>query len=146
MRSDGNLADLLHRPKGAGLAPMSPEVLAEGSHLLTMSGREVFKAAVRSMAESCDRALDGAKVSIREVDLMIPHQANIRIIEATAKHANIPMEKVFVNVDRFGNTSAGSVPIALDEAVRAGRVTDGSLVLFVAFGAGFTWGSMVVRF
>jgi 3-oxoacyl-[acyl-carrier-protein] synthase-3 len=77
---------------------------------------------------------------------MIPHQANIRIIEATAKHAAIPMDKVFVNVDRYGNTSAASVPIALDEAIEAGRVKDGSTVLLVAFGAGFTWGSMVVRF
>jgi 3-oxoacyl-[acyl-carrier-protein] synthase-3 len=77
---------------------------------------------------------------------MIPHQANIRIIEATAKHAGIPMEKVYVNVDRFGNTSAASIPIALSEAVNEGRITDGTTVMFVAFGAGFTWGSMVVRF
>jgi 3-oxoacyl-[acyl-carrier-protein] synthase-3 len=77
---------------------------------------------------------------------MIPHQANVRIIEATAKHAGIPLEKVFVNVERFGNTSAASIPIALDEAVRTGRIQEGSIVMFVAFGAGFTWGSMVVRF
>ena len=117
MRSDGNLADLLHRPKGGGCFPMSDAVLAEGSHYIQMSGREVFKHAVRSMADAADRALDGAKLSGTDVDLMIPHQANIRIIEATAKHANIPMEKVFVNVDRYGNTSAASIPIAL----RTGR-------------------------
>jgi 3-oxoacyl-[acyl-carrier-protein] synthase-3 len=146
MRSDGNLADLLHRPKGGGCFPMSDAVLAEGSHYIQMSGREVFKHAVRSMADAADRALDGAKLSGTDVDLMIPHQANIRIIEATAKHANIPMEKVFVNVDRFGNTSAASIPIALDEARRQGRIVEGSTVLFAAFGAGFTWGSMVVRF
>jgi len=146
MRSDGNLADLLHRPKGGGCFPMNDEVLAEGSHYIQMSGREVFKHAVRSMADAADRALDGAKLSGTDVDLMIPHQANIRIIEATAKHANIPMEKVFVNVDRFGNTSAASIPIALDEARRQGRIVEGSTVLFAAFGAGFTWGSMVVRF
>ena len=146
MRSDGNLADLLHRPKGGGCFPMSDAVLAEGSHYIQMSGREVFKHAVRSMADAADRALDGAKLSGTDVDLMIPHQANIRIIEATAKHANIPMEKVFVNVDRYGNTSAASIPIALDEARRMGRIVDGSTVLFAAFGAGFTWGSMVVRF
>jgi len=146
MRSDGNLADLLHRPKGGGCFPMSDEVLAEGSHYIQMSGREVFKHAVRSMADAADRALDGAKLSGTDIDLMIPHQANIRIIEATAKHANIPMEKVFVNVDRFGNTSAASIPIALDEARRQGRIVEGSTVLFAAFGAGFTWGSMVVRF
>ncbi len=146
MRSDGNLADLLHRPKGGGCFPMSDAVLAEGSHYIQMSGREVFKHAVRSMADAADRALDGAKLSGTDIDLMIPHQANIRIIEATAKHANIPMEKVFVNVDRLGNTSAASIPIALDEARRQGRIVEGSTVLFAAFGAGFTWGSMVVRF
>ncbi|MBI2408962.1 MAG: ketoacyl-ACP synthase III [Gemmatimonadetes bacterium] len=146
MRSDGTLADLLHRPAGGALRPVTPEVLAEGSNCITMAGREVFKNAVRSMAEACDRALDGAKLSSADIDLLIPHQANIRIIEATAKHANIPMEKVYVNVDRYGNTSAASVPIALDEALRAGRIREGMTVMFVAFGAGFTWGSLVVRF
>jgi 3-oxoacyl-[acyl-carrier-protein] synthase-3 len=146
MRSDGNLADLLHRPKGGGKFPSTPEIIADGTDKLTMAGREVFKYAVRSMADASDRALDGAKLTANDIDLMIPHQANIRIIEATAKHANIPMEKVFVNVDRYGNTSAASIPIALDEAVRSGRITEGSTVMFVAFGAGFTWGSMVVRF
>jgi 3-oxoacyl-[acyl-carrier-protein] synthase-3 len=111
-----------------------------------MRGREVFKNAVRSMADACDRALDLAKLSSSDIDLLIPHQANVRIIEATAKHANVPMEKVFVNVDRFGNTSAASIPIALDEAIAQGRVKEGTIVMFVAFGAGFTWGSMVVRF
>ena len=146
MRSDGTLADLLHRPKGGAAAPMSETILAEGTHLLTMAGREVFKNAVRSMADAADRALDGAKLSAHDIDLLIPHQANIRIIEATAKHANIPMEKVYVNVDRFGNTSAASIPIALSEAQESGLIKDGSTVMFVAFGAGFTWGSMVVRF
>ena len=146
MRSDGTLANLLHREKGAGNAPITPEIIAEGSHWITMAGREVFKNAVRSMAEASDRALDGAKLSATDIDVMIPHQANIRIIEATAKHANIPMEKVFVNVDRYGNTSAASIPIALSEAQEQGIVKEGSTVMFVAFGAGFTWGSMVVRF
>lgn len=146
IRSDGTLADLLHRPKGGSAAPMTPEVLAEGSHFIAMQGREVFKNAVRSMADAADRALDGAKLSAAEIDLLIPHQANARIIEATAKHANIPMDKVFVNVGEYGNTSAASIPIALDEAVRSGRITEGMNVMFVAFGAGFTWGSMVVRF
>lgn len=146
MRSDGTLADLLQRPKGAGSAPMTAEILAEGSHFITMAGREVFKNAVRSMADAADRALDGAKLSAADIDVLIPHQANIRIIEATAKHAGIPMEKVFVNVDRYGNTSAGSIPIALSEAMAGGVVKEGTTVMFVAFGAGFTWGSMVVRF
>jgi 3-oxoacyl-[acyl-carrier-protein] synthase-3 len=146
MRSDGTLAELLYRPNGGATVPMTDAILAEGSHLVRMAGREVFKAAVRSMAEAADRALDGARMTGQDIDLMIPHQANIRIIEATAKHANIPMDKVFVNVDRYGNTSSASIPIALDEAIQSGRVRDGSTVLFVAFGAGFTWASMVVRF
>ena len=146
MRSDGTLADLLHRPKGGGSEPVTAKIIEDGTHLLTMAGREVFKNAVRSMADAADRALDGAKLSATDIDVMIPHQANIRIIEATAKHASIPMEKVFVNVDRFGNTSAASIPIALSEAHAQGVVKEGSTVLFVAFGAGFTWGSMVVRY
>jgi 3-oxoacyl-[acyl-carrier-protein] synthase-3 len=146
MRSDGTLAELLYRPKGGATIPMTEAVIAEGSHLVQMAGREVFKAAVRSMAEAADRALDGARMTGKDIDLMIPHQANVRIIEATAKHSNIPMEKVFVNVDRYGNTSSASIPIALDEAIQSGRVREGSTVLFVAFGAGFTWASMVVRF
>jgi len=98
------------------------------------------------MADAADRALDGAKLSAADIDVLIPHQANIRIIEATAKHAGIPMEKVFVNVEKYGNTSAASIPIALSEAQKAGIVKEGTTVMFVAFGAGFTWGSMVVRF
>ena len=146
LRSDGTLAELLYRPHGGATTPLSEAVLAERSHYVKMAGREVFKHAVRMMADAADRALDGARLTGADVDLMIPHQANVRIIEATAKHANIPMSKVFVNVDRYGNTSSASIPIALDEAIEAGRVKDGSTVLLCAFGAGFTWGSMVVRF
>jgi 3-oxoacyl-[acyl-carrier-protein] synthase-3 len=97
------------------------------------------------MADACDRALERAGVSGEAVDLLIPHQANIRIIEATAKHAGIPMEKVYVNIDRYGNTSAASVPIALDECIRCGRIGPGAVVLLVAFGGGFTWASAVLR-
>ena len=146
MRSDGTLADLLQRTGGGAANPFSAQVLADRSFYISMNGREVFKHAVRSMADAATRALDDAKLTSTDIDLMIPHQANIRIIEATAKHANIPMDKVFVNVDRFGNTSAASVPMALDEAIEQGRIKDGSTVLLVAFGAGFTWASMVVRF
>jgi 3-oxoacyl-[acyl-carrier-protein] synthase-3 len=145
LRSDGTLGDLLCRPSGGAARPFSAEVLEDRSQYIKMSGREVFKNAVRSMSEAATRALDSAKLTAEDIDLMIPHQANIRIIEATAKHASIPMEKVYVNVDRFGNTSAASVPIALDEAIERGVVGEGSTVLLVAFGAGFTWGSMVVR-
>ena len=146
IRSDGRLADLLYRPAGGAKIPMSSEVLADRSYLVKMAGREVFKAAVRSMADAADRALEMAALTAQDVDLLIPHQANIRIIEATARHSGIPMEKVFVNVDRYGNTSSASIPIAIDEAKKSGRITEGSIVLLVAFGAGFTWASMVIRF
>jgi 3-oxoacyl-[acyl-carrier-protein] synthase-3 len=145
LRSDGTLGDLLCRPSGGVARPFSAEVLEDRSQYIKMNGREVFKNAVRSMSEAATRALDSAKLTGADIDLMIPHQANIRIIEATAKHANIPMDKVYVNVDRFGNTSAASVPIALDEAIEKGVVGEGATVLLVAFGAGFTWGSMVIR-
>jgi len=145
MRSDGTLAELLYRPHGGARRPLCQDVLDERSHYVKMAGREVFKHAVRSMADAVDRALDGAKLTAADVDLLIPHQANVRIIEATAKHANMSMDKVFVNVDRFGNTSSASIPIALEEAIASGRVGPGSTVLLTAFGAGFTWGSMVVR-
>jgi len=145
MRSDGTLADLLYRPEGGATTPMSPAVLEARTHLVHMAGREVFKYAVRSMAESADRALDLARINVGDIDLLVPHQANLRIIEATAKHAGIPMDKVYVNVDRYGNTSSASIPIALDEAIQRGLVGEGSIVLMVAFGAGFTWASSVVR-
>ncbi len=146
MRSDGKLADLLHRPSGGASVPMTEAILADRSHFVQMAGREVFKHAVRSMSEAADRALDAARLTSEDIDIMIPHQANIRIIEATAKHAGIPMEKVYVNVDRFGNTSSASIPIALDEAIERGKIKEGTTALLVAFGAGFTWASMIVRF
>jgi len=146
IRSDGTLAELLWRPAGGAKVPFSEDTLADRSHFVKMAGRETFKHAVRSMSEACDRALDAAKLTGQDIDVLIPHQANMRIIEATAKHANVPMSKVFVNVDRYGNTSSASIPIALDEAIEAGRVKEGTTALMVGFGAGFTWGSMIVRF
>ena len=146
VRSDGTLGDLLCRPAGGAGMPFTPEVLNARTPFIQMNGREVFKHAVRSMSDAATRALDAAKLTGADVDVMIPHQANIRIIEATAKHAGIPMDKVYVNVDRYGNTSAASIPIALDEAVESGRIREGSTVLLVAFGAGFTWGAMAIRF
>jgi 3-oxoacyl-[acyl-carrier-protein] synthase-3 len=146
IRSDGTLAELLYRPAGGATVPFSQAVLGERTHYVKMAGREVFKHAVRSMSEAADRALDAARLTGSDIDLMIPHQANIRIIEASAKHANIPIEKVYVNVDRYGNTSSASIPIAIDEAIDCGRIKEGSTVLMVAFGAGFTWASTVVRF
>jgi 3-oxoacyl-[acyl-carrier-protein] synthase-3 len=145
MRSDGCLADLLYRPHGGAAHPMTKEIVENRSHLVRMAGREVFKHAVREMSEAADRALDSAKLRGADIDLLVPHQANKRIIEATAKHAGIPMSKVYVNVDRFGNTSSASIPIALDEVIEKKIVGPGSTVMMVAFGAGFTWASAIIR-
>lgn len=145
MRSDGTLAELLWRPSGGVKVPMSEAVLADRSHLVQMAGREVFRAAVKSMTDAADQALVRAGLTGEDIDLLVPHQANMRIIEATARYANVPMEKVFVNVDRYGNMSSATVPVALDEAVEQGRIGPGSNVMMVAFGAGFTWASSVVR-
>ena len=145
MKSDGTLAELLYRPGGGAAHPPDEALLKDHSYYIKMAGREVFKAAVLSMADACATVLTRAGLRAADIDLLIPHQANIRIIEATAKHAGVPMDKVYVNVDRFGNTSAASVAIALDEAVRCGRVQPGMKLMFCAFGAGFTWASMVVQ-
>ena len=144
-RSDGNLSDLLQRPAGGAAVPFDVSVLDRRDHLVKMAGREVFKNAVRSMAEAADFALQRAGLTSDDIDLLVPHQANIRIIEATAKYAGIPMEKVYVNVDRYGNMSSATVPIALDEAEEQGRLAKGMHVLSVAFGAGLTWGAMAFR-
>lgn len=145
LRSDGKLANLLYRPGGGAVDPISQSMLDEGRHLMQMNGREVFKHAVRSMAEACDRALQAAGMTFEDIDLLVPHQANIRIIEATAKYAKIPMDRVFVNVNRYGNMSSATIPIALDEALEQGLIGPGSHVMTVAFGAGLTWGAMTLR-
>lgn len=145
IRSDGTLAELLWRPAGGVKVPMDLAVLDAKTHLVKMAGREVFKAAVRSMAEAADQALMRAGLTGADIDLLIPHQANMRIIDATARYAGIPMERVFVNVDRYGNMSSATVPIALDEAVEQERLKPGHNVLMVAFGAGFTWAASVIR-
>jgi 3-oxoacyl-[acyl-carrier-protein] synthase III len=145
IKSDGRLAPLLYRPGGGSADPISERVVCERSHYMKMAGREVFKAAVRTMADACDEALRRAGVTADQVDLLVPHQANLRIIEAIAKHAGFPMSRVMVNVERYGNTSSASIPLALEQAVEEGRVGPGSVILMVAFGAGFTWGSAVIR-
>jgi 3-oxoacyl-[acyl-carrier-protein] synthase-3 len=143
--ADGTLADLLYMPGGGSNDPVSQKVVDERTHFIRMAGREVFKAAVLAMARACDQALAQAGVTAADLDLMVPHQANIRIIEATARHAGVPMGKVMVNVDRYGNTSAASIPLALDQAVEEGRLRPGMLIMLVTFGAGFTWGATVIR-
>jgi len=144
-QSDGNLADLLYRPAGGAKIPMDEDVLKNRSHLLRMSGREIFKHAVRAMAESAGQALELSGWGLEDVDLVVPHQANIRIIKATARYAGLPMEKVFINVDRYGNMSSATIPVAMDEAIEEGRLQPGMNLLLVAFGAGLTWGALAVR-
>jgi 3-oxoacyl-[acyl-carrier-protein] synthase-3 len=145
LKADGRLAPLLYIPGGGSVDPISEDVIRERRQFMKMAGREVFKAAVLAMADACDQALARAGVTAEEVDLLIPHQANLRIIEATAKHAGMPMDRVMVNVDRYGNTSAASIPLALRQAEQEGRLAKGQLALVVAFGAGFTWGASVIR-
>jgi 3-oxoacyl-[acyl-carrier-protein] synthase-3 len=120
-------------------------MLADGLQYLKMKGNETFKVAVKTLEESAHEALAANNLSVADLALYVPHQANIRIIKAVATRLGLPMEKVVVNVDRYGNTSAASIPIALDEAVRGGRVKPGDLVMLQAFGAGLTWASAVIR-
>ena len=143
--ADGSQLELLYQPGfGTRLTP-SAEAIARGDHFLKMQGNEVFKVAVRSMAEVAKIALDANGMTTADVDLFIPHQANVRILEATAKRIGLKDEQVYINVDRFGNTSAATIPIALDEVNRAGRLKEGDILLLDAFGGGFTWASALVR-
>jgi 3-oxoacyl-[acyl-carrier-protein] synthase-3 len=146
MYSDGSQGEMLMLPGGGSLHPTTHETVDRRLHYVKMNGNNVFKSAVNSMADAIRVCLDDAGVRAEDIDLFVPHQANVRIIEATAKRLGFPMDKVFVNVDRYGNTSAASIPIALDEARRSGVLREGHLVAAVAFGAGFTWGSIVMRF
>ena len=145
MRSDGALWELLHMPGGGSINPPSKESLKKKMHYLKMKGNETFKVAVRTLENLVSRTLEENKLKPSQLSLLIPHQANLRIIQATAERLNLPAEKVFVNIDKYGNTSAASIPIALDEAVRQGRVRDGDYVLLEAFGGGLTWGSVLIK-
>ena len=145
LHSDGTLWDLICVPGGGSAAPPSEKMLAEGLQYLKMKGNETFKVAVRTMEEVAREALSANGLSVEDLDLYIPHQANVRIIKAVASRLGLPMEKVVMNMDRYGNTSAASIPLALDEAVRGGRVREGNLILMEAFGGGLTWGSVLVR-
>jgi len=130
---------------GGTRQPASAELLEAGRQYVYMNGREIFRHAVRGMAESSERAVADAGLTLDDVALVVPHQANVRIIEAVARRLGVPMERFFVNLDRYGNTSAASVPIALYEAAQQGRVKAGDLVLLTAFGGGLTWGSALLR-
>ena len=145
--SDGDYADidLLGIPAGGSRMPVTSEAIDQKLDKIQMNGREVFKLGVRLMPEAAQRALSKANLSVEDVDLLIPHQANLRIIEAVGDRLGVPREKVYINVDKYGNTSAATVIIALDEAIQDGRAKPGDLILLVTFGAGLTWGSTLLR-
>lgn len=143
--SDGSTPSMLQQPAGGSAMPASAESLASRQHFLKMNGKEIFKSAVRVMCKASTDILERCDYQSEDLALVIPHQANMRIIESLSKRLKIPMEKFHNNLDRVGNTSAASVPIALDEAFRAGRIQSGDLVLLVAFGAGLTWASTLIK-
>jgi len=143
--SDGDQGGLLCMPGGGSVNPASQETVEKRLHYLHMEGNEEFKIAVRGMEKIARSALDKAECGVEDIDLLIPHQANIRIIDATAKRLGFPKEKVVVVIDRFGNTSASSIPLALNVALEEGRVKPGDVLALVAFGGGLTWGASVLR-
>jgi 3-oxoacyl-[acyl-carrier-protein] synthase-3 len=145
LRSDGALHELIAVPGGGSRLPLSEKVVAEKMNCVKMKGNETFKVAVRMLEEIARETLASNKLTIKDVDLYVPHQANVRILKAVADRLSLPLEKIMLNLDRYGNTSAASIPIALDEAVRQGRIKDGSLVMLGAFGAGLTWASALIR-
>ncbi|MCH6557962.1 MAG: ketoacyl-ACP synthase III [Nitrospirae bacterium] len=145
LHSDGSLWELICVPGGGSRIPPSEKMLAERLQYMKMKGNETFKVAVKTLEDSAREALSANNLSVEDLDLYVPHQANARIISAVAARLGLPMEKVVLNMDRYGNTSAASIPLALDEAVRAGRVGEGSLVMMAAFGSGLTWASSLVR-
>ncbi|MCX6828729.1 MAG: ketoacyl-ACP synthase III [candidate division Zixibacteria bacterium] len=145
LKSDGRYAELLWIPHGGSMNPVLAPDSDRCSVYLKMNGSEVFKHAVKMMGDASLKALASAGLTGDDVTLMVPHQANIRIIEATAKRLRVPMERVFLNIAMYGNTSSASVPMAMDAALRAGRIKDGDIILMAAFGGGLTWASAVVR-
>ena len=144
MRTNGRQARLLWRPAGGAAMPSTDETRSGRLEFVKQEGREIFKQAVMCMEEACRRVLEATDQRISDIDLVIPHQANIRIIDAVAGRLEVESDRVFVNIDRYGNTSSASIPIALDEARRQGRVGEGSKILMTAFGGGLAWGASVV--
>jgi 3-oxoacyl-[acyl-carrier-protein] synthase-3 len=145
MKSDGSLADLLCIPGGGSRRPFDNRTAQDRLQYIKMKGDGVFKFAVRAMADAARIVLDDAGYSMNDVKFVVPHQANIRIIDAVSERLEVPKDRMIVNLDRFGNTSSATIPIAYDELARSGRLQTGDLVLFTGFGGGFTWGSMLFR-
>jgi 3-oxoacyl-[acyl-carrier-protein] synthase-3 len=145
MHSDGDLGEVLEVPAGMSLNPASEQTVRAREHFIRMQGKRLFPFAVRSMEDSLRRCTDGAGITPADLELFIPHQANLRIVDAVRERLELPPEKVVVNIDRYGNTSSASIPIGLDEVVRAGRLKPGDHVGFAAFGGGATWGASLVK-
>jgi 3-oxoacyl-[acyl-carrier-protein] synthase-3 len=145
LRSDGALCDLITVPGGGSRNPPSEKMVAERMQFLKMKGNETFKVAVRTLEDIARETLAANNFTVKDLDLYVPHQANARILKSVADRLGLPLEKMMLNLDRYGNTSAASIPIALDEAVQAGRIKEGSLVMIAAFGAGLTWASALIR-
>ena len=145
LRSDGALWELIAVPGGGSRLPPCEKVVAEKLNCIKMKGNETFKVAVRTLEDIARETLAANKMTVADLDLYVPHQANVRILTAVADRLGLPLDKVMLNLDRYGNTSAASIPIALDEAVRQGRIKDGSLIMLGAFGAGLTWASALIR-
>jgi 3-oxoacyl-[acyl-carrier-protein] synthase-3 len=145
MRSDGSGGDLLSVPAGGSRIPTSIDSVNQGLHYIQMNGREVFRFATRVMSSATEEAVEAAHLNLADIQLIVPHQANQRIIEAAARSLDFPMERVMVNLDRYGNTSTASIPVATCEAIEQGRIKPGGNIVFVGFGAGLTWGSAVVQ-
>jgi len=145
MHSDGTHGDLLYIPAGGAQHPATHDTIRKRMHFIKMKGNETFKVAVRALEDVVQEALAHNKVKPEEIDWLVPHQANLRIIQAMAQRLKMPMEKVVLTLPKYGNTSAASIPMALDEAVRDGRIKDNHLLLFEAFGGGLTWASALVR-
>ncbi|MBT3190167.1 MAG: ketoacyl-ACP synthase III [Anaerolineae bacterium] len=145
MHSDGSGGDLLSIPAGGSKLPTTEATIQAGQHLIQMDGKGVFRFATRVMARATKEALEKADLEIEDLDLVIPHQANTRIIEAAARGLKLPMDKFMVNLDKYGNTSTASIPIATVEAFESGRITPGDKIVMVGFGGGLTWGALVAE-
>ncbi len=145
LHTNGSYSEILKLPAGGSRHPASLETVEQGMHYISMQGKETFKLAVNAMTSACKNVLAEAQIDVSQVKLVIPHQANKRIIEAVAQRINVQGEQLFVNIHKYGNTSAASVSICLDEAFREGRISTGDIVLLVAFGAGLTWGAQLFR-
>ncbi|MBI4833250.1 MAG: ketoacyl-ACP synthase III [Planctomycetes bacterium] len=143
--SDGSGSEMMSRPSGGSKMPNTVETIQNRLQYIQLRGREVFKFAVMKMVQLIKDSLSKTKLSIKDVALIIPHQVNMRILEAAAEKLEFPMDKIFINIERVGNTSAASIPIALDEAARNGMMKKGDIIILVAFGGGLTWGSAVIR-